>query len=330
MLAGLNAHAGAQITTYSACRRSLGYSLARASALYPKLKPNVVTERWERLRHLTGLSVSKRSVEAVGLVNSAASKKTPKQHAPTLLPSSVFSVLRDFIAGVEDDAALSQLIMRSYPAVESIAPQLRGPFDSRMGVFLRIVSEIQSSPTNYLDDIAVGYFCNEIQPGTYIHSRVLAKLTEFFPTSLIWYGVFSALSSKFDHRNFGGGLFQKLRRDVLQSFCFEQRPRCDLSLDELEVLIRAPLKADAIKPFQQKIASIALLPGVEIFSRFSAEDDLNVDQASPSLLKNQTDPRLSTVSKLLNDALAVLLQVDGQDTNDPKRMTSRNYKKYSR
>jgi hypothetical protein len=309
-LAALNNIDGPLNTSYSACKRSLGYTLARARALYPELKLNLVVERWQRLRKLTGLAISPSALQALKVTHVVVSGLAPS-NTESIFPAEFQMALATFVRAADTDKELERKIFNMYPGVSTMALELKGPFDARMIAFTKVVEEIRNTTHGpEIDSVAVAYFCNQILPASFAHGRVLARLVDFFPTALIWYGFFSCTSNIFDVRNFGNGLFQKLWRDISQPFSFTQRPVSDVSLDEFEVLARASVKADAIKPTQQKIATVALLPGLDIFTRFVADDDTpSVREVTP--VSDIPDPQLSRVTLLLEEATTLLRDLGG-------------------
>lgn len=327
-LAALNSVEGVLTPSYSACKRSLGYVLARTIALYPSFNASLAIERWERLRRLTGLAVSQVAVRTVRSVHAAAESATGYS-VEGALAAPLQSALMTHIAESNARDALQSEIFECYPSLSGIALEIDGPFDARMSVFLKVVEEVQRATRGAeTDSFAVGYFCNRILPGSFAHSKVLTRLTEFFPSALIWYGMFCSTSQGFDASHFGSGLFAKLGRDISQPFSFAQRPQCDLSLDELDVLMRAAVRADAIKPIQQKIATVSLLPGLDVFSRFTPDEDAHADRDALSAKSGVADERLTRATQLLDEAVALMHELSGtKERRLPPASNSRRQRK---
>lgn len=326
-LAALGSSGSALNPSYSACKRSLGYALARTIALYPSFDAKVALDRWERLRHLTGLAVSQDAVRAVCAIHAAALGGNAHLYE-SALASKLRAALVTHVAVSHANNELQNILLEYYPRLSEIAMDNSVPFDARMGSFLRAVEEIQrSSQGTETDCLAVGYFCNRILPGSFAHSKLLVRLVEFFPSVLVWYGMFCSTSTDFDARHFGNGLFKKLGRDMSQPFSFAQRPQCDLSLDELEVLMRAPVRPEIIKPIQQKIASIALLPGLDVFSRFTHDDDGHGGRDFAAMKAGVSDERLTRATQLLDEAVSLLHQFGGQEGSVPPAPKSQRQRK---
>ncbi|MDP2876034.1 MAG: hypothetical protein Q8O00_07605 [Holophaga sp.] len=327
-LAAINSVDGVLNPSYSTCKRSLSYTLARTVALYPSFDANQAADRWDRLRRLTGLPVSQVAVRAVRIVHAAASNGSARPDEG-VIAEQLRSALETHMAAPNAGDVLQHVILEHYPGLRGIVSEIDGPFDARMNVFMKAVEEIQRATRgSETDSLAVGYFCNRILPGSFAHGKVLTRLVEFFPSALVWYGAFCSTSPSFDARNFGNGLFAKLGRDISQPFSFAQRPQCDLSLDELEVLMRAPVRTDAIKPIQQRIAAVALLPGIDVLSRFIPNEDSPSGKEPPSIKSGVYDERLTRATQLLDDAASLLHDLQsGRERITPPVSNSKRQRK---
>lgn len=301
--------------SYAACRRSLGYIVARNHALHKDTNPKTIINRWIRLRELTGLPVTKQAIEVLTELQGTTSRESGRDLSD-LLHSSLKTALNGFINANTNSQSLEESLIGIYPALASILPAFDGKFDDRMSVFLTSIELIQSESRGKLNDsLAAGYLCNKLLPGTFDHNRVLIKLFELFPAALIWYGIFCTTSKQFDIRSFGNGLVLKLLRDVHMPFFYTQRPQCDISLDELEILSRTRLRTDLIKPIQQRIASIALAPGVDILSRFRAESETPFKGTPTQNTTTISSTEISRTKQLLEEALALISNIDSHDTS---------------
>lgn len=301
------------VLSYAACRRSLGYIVARNNALHKGTNPKTIINRWIRLRELTGLPVTKQAIEVLTALQGATSRESDRETSD-LLHSSLKTVLNEFIDARTDGQSIEESLTGIYPSLVRILPEFDGKFDDRMSVFLTSIELIQSESRGRLNDsFAVGYLCNKLLPGSFDHNRVLIRLFDFFPAALIWYGIFCTTSKQFDIRSFGNGLILKLLRDVHMPFFYTQRPQCDISLDELEILSRTRLKSDLIKPIQQRIASIALAPGVDILSRFRTESESPFKAPPTQNTRTISSAEISRTRLLLEEALILISRIDSHD-----------------
>lgn len=307
-LASLNGPDGVPNASYSGCRRSLAYALARATALYPKIDPQIVVDRWVHLRHLTGLTVNPATVQAVLSLHAASTVVDMNENIQRSgLPARLISALGIYFKTHGNSKELTDALVEGYPGLLNVLEDMAGPFDARMTVFMNGIQEIQkSSCDSEIDSLAVAFLCNSIFPGSFAHGRILARLIDFYPSALIWYGAFTSASASFEAQNFSNGLVAKLFRDVRQRFSFDERPLCDLSLDELDVLARTTIKAQSLKSSHQKTALIALIPGVDILSRVFSDEE---PQSRDSVRNEQADDRIAHATRLLDEASHLLREI---------------------
>jgi hypothetical protein len=322
-LAGLTSSDASLFPSYSACRRSLGYALARASAIYPQHKTEWVMQRWSRLRELSRLSASGPSSAAVETMHRLLFD-VGSVHSGSRESNEVFRAAADYLKGPTSHEQLVFAVLGLYPELGPFITALGGPFDSRMKAFTDAVNVVHlGSQGLRTDEIVLGFLSNMILPGSFAHAKVLAKLTEVFPAALVWYGAFCTASSNFDIVQFNAGLVTKLVRDVGREFSFAARPICDIALDELEVLSRLPIKPETLKPIHQRTALVALLPGVEIFARLGLDDE-HASDAERDKEAMRDEEITGRLTMLLEDALTLVRR---RSVNRPTSGSSRRPRK---
>jgi len=312
--------------TYSSCRRTLAFNLCRATILYPStLRANIITERWVKLRKLSGLNISTVVVDAVNLVHSLASGTTFRQNS-LQIDSDITEILIKTCLGEDiDGRQFETLVSSRYSDSKGLFEDLRGAFDNRMSIFIQLVKSIQSSSLGTKnDEIVVAFACNRIQPGSFAHAAVLAKLIEFFPASLVWYGFFAALSKQAPTSYLNPKLMSKLERDLLEAFSFEQRPSCDISIDELEVLSRVDQRADISRINQQRGLLVSLLPGVNVYSKYGRGGEgehREIERREAEAVESN-----ARAIRLLEEALYTLKRADRAAEAEPAKRRHRKDK----
>lgn len=307
MLTGLGVSDGSGgLLSYSAVRRTLAFTLCRSQQLYGEQFPvSRLAERWMRLRDITGLGYTRQMVDAVRRAHEVASDSVIPRSKWLESDASFYSAVHALVIGDDlDGNRIEATIADGYPDAAGFLRELSGVFDGRMRAFTRLVEIILThSRGQEIDEIAVGYICNCILPSSFSHAGALVSLTQFFPAGLIWYGFFSALTKPSKTSSLSPGLLLKLERDLAESFSFEQRPRCDIALEELEVLSRTKMRSDLIKPTQQRALLVGLLPGVDVYTRIGNEADQSTERA-------RRDTEISTMNErvagLLQEALQML------------------------
>ena len=317
--------------SYSAVRRTLAFTLGRSQHLYGEQFPvGRLAERWIRLRDLTGLSYSRPAVDAVLRAHEVASDRGIQKSKRPDTDADFYWAVHAFVAGDDSDGDhLETVIANSYPEATRFLRDLSGVFDGRMRAFTRLVESIQAhSRGQEIDEIAVAYVCNRILSSSFAHVGALVSLAQFFPAALIWYGFFSALTKPSKTSSLNPGLLLKVERDLVEPFSFEQRPCCDIALDELEVLSRVAMRTDVIKPTQQRALLVGLLPGIDVYSRFGSETDPSADRIRRDAESSAMQER---ATDLLQEALELLkASPTGQGKKIPSATTVRRYKNRDR
>lgn len=292
--------------TYSAAKRTLSFAVFRAIALYRHASvADLVTERWFSARATFGMESSADQAAALLWMIKLQAGSPPRTADNTVDPFQ--SVLSKVITGQQKTADLRDVIAVLMGALKKPISQLSGPFDDRASAFIEIAQFISTNrPTGEFGSICLGFFCNEILPGSLSHFKLLTPILHQYPTAMMWYGLFGSLSDDFDWRNANSGLGLKLMRDLLRPYSLDQRPSCDVAYDELDVLSRLTLKPEILKPVQSKSCSIAILPGVEISVRFDSSGSAkSIIPDDGNLIENLTmqDSRLLSI---LSEAVEII------------------------
>ncbi|WP_418124441.1 hypothetical protein [Variovorax sp. 160MFSha2.1] len=299
--------AGSQtaLPSYSSCKRTLAYCVARAAILYPNLLTSEVVTRWLQIRQLTGMDSSATIASAINWSTEMIKGNLSTQDDPvlqdiveTLTAYLKRQVKREFVA-----AHLTSL----YSGLREAVPLLYDAYDKRIDAFSAIVKAIRDeSRGEILDSVSLAFFCNLILPGSFSHSALIERLLPALPDSMLWYGLFAGSSDEFSPTSAVGGITQKILRDLVSPFDLAQRPTCDLSIEEYEVLARLPLRAEVLKPTQAKAVLVSLYPGVEVYVRSVMEEDEGGERNALSHMLAERNLRLSRVRELLRHADQIL------------------------
>lgn len=303
--------------TYTLCRRSLAFSLARTSKLYPLLPPKIVTEKWLRLKKLSGTDVSLQTVDAVlSIANSLRSETVASNENVEGLPLALNHTLQAILRGISSSAEFSSSLSQAYPKISGLLAKMSGPFDDRMRAFEGLLSVvIEESISNMADSMAIGWFADQIMPGSFLHTKLVGRFLNKYPTILIWYALFAGLNSNFGSASPNLGIIRKLSRDINARFSLEESPQVDVSLDELEVLARVGLTGSAIRPIQPRAISVSLIPGVEVLTRFLPSDETfsSTERVAPKSEPKITEEKYEKLRNLLFEAQQLLS--DNQNEN---------------
>lgn len=292
--------------SYSDCLSSLSFALARCSFIFgPGSAVRTCAENWQRLG-IVG-SGYRRKATPVELISQVifqqqyrSGNRARKASAPDIAATYVDLVSTDM-------SAAKSYVLREIEARAEILPDtiraFRGAFDSRLSAYISAMKQLgEARDVSELDrSFLSAFLCNLIQPGSLAHIGLVRKSIEAFPDSLIWYSIIALNDEAAVPRS---SLVLKIQRDITKEFLFTTPPTCDVSIAELEVLNRMPLKASMLKPYSNRNLIVSLYPGVEVPWKF--EDPRGPLMRSAARAQNTT-----RATKLLREALDLLQREKG-------------------
>ena len=314
--------------SYSLCRRSLSFALARATFLYPDFDKEEIARKWVQLRELTHMETSSTlsdSLSWIALLMDEGKASLSRESASDLRAEIKNLISKSITLG---DFAKTLDIL--YPKLAHIRVGLSGHYDGRVSAFELVVQTIaRNGRENETDALAIAFFANSIFPGSFAHTKLLSRRLDDYPSILIWYGLFAALSAEFEPLQLFSGLGSKLLRDIRAKFNISERAIADLAYDELRVLSRIGFKAHTIKPTQNRSVLVSLLPGIEIYARFAAagEPGQELNEASVEQITNRHADTNKRLRNLLEQAQSLLRQDPISQVEDASS-TERNARKY--
>jgi len=303
-----------QEPSYALCRRTLAFSLARSSALYPSLDISVVMEKWNMLRALTFVEPNKSLVDTVSFL--AHILKSPRKISAEDQFCNILPVLRDidFTQYQSDDSSISRYLIEFHPSVSNLATELSGDFDRRMEIFQQIVREVQANPhSELIDTVTIAFFANRILPSSMRYVKLLSRFLGAYQSILIWYGFFSALSERHASESTTVGIDRKLQRDITRNFDYRTTPEVDISINEFHTLTRIGLKPSALRPIQPRSVFVSLLPGIDVHIRLG--EDLSESNSRDSESIRQLRTREKLLSNLFLEAHKILSSTVSEDSS---------------
>jgi hypothetical protein len=157
---------------------------------------------------------------------------------------------------------------------------------SRLGEIAEAMSENREQRVTVLDqvlrgsrlqrlegveaDFIRGYIASLLSPGTIEYLSLVSSYIDQYPLLLMWYAFFAGLHPESKVLSQFGGLCRRLLKDVEQRETIFERPRCDISVEELEVLAATgPAALSYIRAGTQSAVRVELYPTITALVRFS-------------------------------------------------------------
>jgi hypothetical protein len=161
------------------------------------------------------------------------------------------------------------------PGAEELIEQMSQSRENRLRAFEKLAQTLskQAESKNSLPAFICGYMGSRIAPGELDHLNLLARLTPFAPSSLLWFCLCAGLQSHGQILAFFEGLGRRLLRDAEQNDTILSRPKCDVSLSELVVLLNRDKALSDFRTASNGSLNIELIPCITTTVRWPRTHD---------------------------------------------------------
>jgi hypothetical protein len=85
-----------------------------------------------------------------------------------------------------------------------------------------------------------GYMLSQVAPGTIDHVGLLKRLGRSYPAAYLWYGLCAGLQRPNSLIDYSEGLGRRVLQEATRHENFLDKPKCDISIEELSLLRSAP------------------------------------------------------------------------------------------
>ena len=150
-----------------------------------------------------------------------------------------------------------------------IADSMKSTKEHRVETFEEAVKTLSRNvPDELHASFLVGYLASLVSDGSLEHGHLISPLQDRLPTAMLWYGICAGLLPKnrilTDHNHLGLKILRLLKRnDGLVS-----PPTCDVSLAELEIMLRGNSPAKGFRQTHASFLRVELVPMVTTVLRW--------------------------------------------------------------
>ena len=254
------------------------FSFAAAQGLRRNVTIADVAHNWSKCRKITGQAPLRVKVESLTTPWEAVNElargdlEGVRRASSTSFHRWIVEGLREFIAAGEIGAATwNRLTVRFPKAREAIEP-MKGTQEERVAVLESVLAEKldRGHRTSEATSFVVGYLVSRIFPGTIKHVGLLLKHLENFPSAVLWLGLFASLHGRRELSLTGLG--RRVWRALSAEDSVLSRPRCDIALRELLVLIEGGAFGAQYKTETPGRLAVELHPCVETVVRWPTHE----------------------------------------------------------
>ncbi len=130
-------------------------------------------------------------------------------------------------------------LIKGFSNLKNLNEQMKGSLEQRVLIFEGFAEKLhnQAIIDKMTAEFLCGYLASQIEPGTMNHVELLRPYIKSFPGVILWYGLCAGIYQKTDVHNYADGFGWRIIRDLFQWIPDHGIPKCDIALDELEVML---------------------------------------------------------------------------------------------
>ncbi|MFL6546957.1 MAG: hypothetical protein ACJ8LM_17475, partial [Candidatus Udaeobacter sp.] len=131
-------------------------------------------------------------------------------------------------------------LTRAFPELAHALEDLKGTREERVRSLDRYLVELVkvAKRDTLTASFMAGYLTSQVSPGTFDHSFLLMPHSHTLTSATLWFGLSAGVNKEAQLKKYLYGLGRRVLRDVLRLESLLERPRCDLAIRELEILMR--------------------------------------------------------------------------------------------
>jgi hypothetical protein len=304
--------------TLAACRSTLSFALMRAAALGIRNEELFdVAELWQQLRSKTGQASTAVPVGDIVKVATALTIAKLDQNSDDQSNYDRPANLLLELGGEPESLRRVGEAFGPFPTELSLEHFSAQTAETRVKLFDRLAPILIAHPVRTRIEKAfalavISYFC---RPGLPQQISLLTAFNDVSPESLLWLGAMQGAIPFPDTLAEGDGLGWRVARDLFDPADVFSAPVCDISLSELQVLIRGRSTTRMVKSLATTRLDVELMPGVSTFVRafqpeLSEQSSLPLElQTSLAADEGVQSERNSLSDELIADAEKVLAEL---------------------
>lgn len=281
----VDSHLDPKTVSLNACASTYSFAMSRALSLgilNPDNDP--VTNAWEALRTITKQPRLNLNVETLGIlwsviVSLSSDSSYNLNSALPQPPPDVMRACEDLYKTGDIQSQQWTALTRMFPVIRDIKAKMSATREERVNSFERSIGSMFSSRAD--DPVTAGFLCgylaSQIGPGTLDYVSLLIPHLQTFRTALAWYGFCAGLQEHSSLQNYSSGLGRRIIRDILRNETILDRPRCDIALAELEVLLGPENQTTDLRTAYHGYLEAELAPCVTTIVRWPSSRDPTAD-----------------------------------------------------
>ena len=289
----------------SACVATFSYAASQGVRRNVEMKE--LAREWANCRSVTGQAPLRIEVESmvepwetvVDMVSNRvdASAGRSRRGKGRLLVEG----LKEVVEEGEIGETTWKRLTTGFPTARQAIKPMKGTQEERVIVLEAVLGERANRGSRYTEEnsFIAGYLGSRIFPGTIKHAGLVLKHLERYPSAVLWLGLFAGLHGRRELNL--SSLGRHVWRAIAEEESILSRPRCDIGIRELRVLVDGGIFGTQYKTTTPGRLVVELRPNVSTVVRWPVQDVVREARRQGELFASRTS-EMGGVAKDLKEA----------------------------
>lgn len=193
--------------------------------------------------------------------------------------------------------------------------------ESKLIVLEKFVESLRFNADSLVDTFICAYLINDIAPGTFSHNNIIRNYTSSYPNLYIWYAILAGISSNSEILRYENGFGFRIMRDLFDFDSIYDRPKGDISINELEILMNAGIQSSVFMAESQTQINVELAPLIYTVLPVLKVTQNNSQLKEERLLKEEM---LNQLGKTLSDTIYFFEKYTGKKLDVENTLSSKS------
>ena len=266
------------------------YSHAISRTLLIGLNPRIlqyVSDGWHAVRDITEQRSRRMPPDSLEDVWSVVLRLTggKRTESPDATRDNRIGLIEDACREIRKDGSVSSFSWHRLSgggiANSAIADLMRSTKEHRVEAFEEAVRMLSREVSNELyTSFLIGYLASLVSDGSLEHAPLVFPLQDQLPTAMVWYGICAGLLPKNRVCTDYGHLGLRILRSLKRADSLLSPPTCDISVAELEVLLRGDPRGRNFRQTHVSFLRVELAPMVTTVLRWPGRQAVGNSQPS--------------------------------------------------
>ena len=224
----------------NACLATCSFVLGQAVSFGWGYTPRLI-ENWFLARKITRQPTLNIDIKALlepwSVVLEVGKFATNSRNWPPI-SNSIREICYNLHISGEIDRFHLEKLTKGWPDLRDAFGHMDGPREDRVRSFESALSAIIRKRRNIPQSVifCCGLLASRVAPGSLEHAGLLVPYLDSMKGLMLWYGLCAGMTPKSKLANYSDSLGRRVLRDMATEDTIFSKPRCDISVEELDVL----------------------------------------------------------------------------------------------